>query len=383
MRTRETVSGGFDTENLYEVCYPDGCSPNGITYSGDRRVKTITDTETPGFHKLRECGEFLPLNPVTIRELAELREPGIIDNDLSNGQHHQGRIWDAHYTVPLPVINPDLLNAAVLSAAANAAAAEMDVLTFLAEFRQTVGLLGDLYHRFNDGRRSIAREARKAKKNPWKAFRQYWLEARYGIRPIVYDVYNVANALSKKFENGLLLSGKGLQVEDLAHYEDTGWQPLNTYWDRRTTFERTGDRKYRGKAYVLFDSERSAKWGFNPLVTAWEKVPYTFVSDWFIDIGAWVQTLSPQLRGDYAGICESTKTEVYDVTKQYYRPVAPHNSGVTIVSSTQRITKEYIRAPTSVPFPPLLPQLTLPKVIDLFALAFAGRNDVNSIMSRR
>lgn len=386
MRTRSTTTGGFNDENLYEQCFWDGCTPTAWTYSGHQVVKTITDVQTPGFHALQKCGKFLPLNPLTVETVDEMRIPGVLNNYTSpNEAWHVGKLWDANYTVPIPDPNPDLLDAAVLAAAANAAAAEMDVLTFLAEFKKSVDLLGDLYRRFNKAMRSMARGARHRNdfKNPsWKQLRQYWLEARYGVRPIVYDVFNVSNALSKTFENGLLLSGKGLQVEELDYSEDSGWHSINWAWDARTTFERTGKRKYRGKAYCLFDSERAATWGFNPLVTAWELVPYSFVVDWFIDIGAWVQTLGPQLSGAYEGICESTQTSVSETVQQMYRPTSL-NSGPIVVSTTSRKLERYVRSPSSVPFPPLLPQLTLPKVIDLVALAFSGRRDVSRIMNRR
>lgn len=56
--------------------------------------------------------------------------------------------------------------------------------------------------------------------------------------------------------------------------------------------------------------------GLNPFVTAWELVPFSFVVDWFANIGDWVlaQTSSITDGSQQRVFCESTKLESVEQT---------------------------------------------------------------------
>lgn len=395
MRVRSTVTGGFFDENRWGLTYP-SASQSNVTLSGEEKVKTITDVVTPGFHSLQKCGKFLPLNPVTISTRKVVKVPGtgeIVGRWKSDGSLYQiyGGSWAVPevWSLPVPEPNQNLINAVVTAARANASEAEWDVLTFLAELRETTQTLAGLARVFNARTVDMAHEARRLgrrfKRNPWDVFRELWLWGRFGVRPIAYDIVSIANALSNHLVAGDLVRGRGKQVDsasDVASWVVDGGNTDSTYVE---SLEWT--RTYRGVAYIELRSDTEAKFGTDIVTTLWEVTPYSFVVDYFVNIGMWVQTLGPMLQGRYQATGYSVKTEVKRRLEMNQSAKDQHLwtwTGDFGPTSVELESEEYVRGPYSgLPPPSWDPRLTLPKLIDLAALFIGGRRNVNRIMGRR
>lgn len=402
MRVRETTTGDLLSEYYSESIRPASGQFLGseTTWGGSRVQKTITDVETPGFAALKKCGKFLPLNPVTIVTRndeqiphvgIEYETPGYFGIRKSGSVFRYASSYAYPGMIPVPDECPPLdnarLEAAVIAARANAASDKWDFLTFLAEMRGTVEVMQQLGSAFNARTIQLAVEASAFKKNPWKRFRELWLGARYSIRPLIYDFYSAKLALSRLMDDQALLKGTGLQVEEVVSEYDSGWlTSLSAPETRRHRQWLTLDRKYRSSAYVTVDSRIDSAIQFDPLLTSWELIPYSFVVDWFVNIGAWVSTLTPTLQGDFAGTCWSVKdTYTYLYTSDVAAsPVMP---GVISEATPciHRISwEQYQRAPyDGLPFPSLLPDITMPRLVDLVALFVKGRNQTTRILNRR
>lgn len=393
MRTRETISGGFADVNRVTRTV-NGGSPwiSDTTNSGKRTVKTITDVVTPNFRTLKKCGDFLPLNPVTIVTAVEERIPGDVNSLYKfgsstyryTGKYHLADSW--HF--PLPTVEQSMIDAAVLRAAANAASAQWDVLTTLAEIRSTVDTLRGLAYAFNNRTSWAAEKAwasRGLRKHAWDRFREIWLTARYGVRPIIMDIKNSYAALRALNDQLDRVIGRGRQdttVEDQFATSPTPVWEGQHYWRDETL---TATITVRGWASHKFETTWSKSFGADPLVTAWELIPYSFIVDWFISIGDWVSTLRPRFTGSYEGLASSTKVVVEQKLVSHWEvlvPSATASGGRTC--TTIRTTERYQRLPvSSVPFPPVNPELNLGRITDLATIFITGRENVFKILQRR
>jgi hypothetical protein len=394
LRTRTTTYSTFDTTQTWYEWNVNGTVYLGPvnTLSGTLDVKTIEDVVTPNFKSKLECGKFLPLNPVHIVRRRETRNPGPVTNQKlvtpGSGPYRFSGTYAGWLTSALlpeePTIDQDIVDTVVNTAAAKAAEAEWDVLTFMGELKQTTNMMAQIIHLFNTRVADLARRARRAARSPKEAidiFTTMWLGYRYGIRPLLYDMQSAQKALARLGGEYDFSRGASIQEVNLYNEADSTYQDSISKYDINAVC--TGNRKYRGVAYASFDSDWARSFGADPLTTAWELVPYSFVVDWFVDIGSWVQTLTPQLAGRYLGIGYSIKDEL-EIT-QTWTGNGPRNGWdcnngpfVNVIT-----IERYRRGPASVSFPPVLPQVTLPRLVDLVALAFQGRRNVASILGAR
>lgn len=395
MRVRSTTTGGFTTPHVWQWRNrPVGSWNPTTSYSGTETVKTITDVVTPRFHSRLECGEFLPLNPMSVVTTTVTAFPasGSFQNRYKGTLNREGTGTRAYqkYARQLFVPPPDQskIDSVVLSAQSSAANFEWDVLTFLAELRSTVDTMAGLGRAFNARTSQLAAEAAAFRRNPWKRFRELWLGARYSIRPIVYDFQSAANALSSLIGDGQLISGKGYLTEsDDSFFTDE--VIVDNYQKDLIEEELTWWRSYRSVAYLRVGSGIRQRFGADPLVTAWELTPYSFVLDWFINIGAWVSTITPSLTGRFLGTCVSVRTHYehrqqwQDTRGSWVHPdyTSTGGSGPIIRTTVEDLYERYPY--DGVPLPSFDPRLTIPKLIDLVALFVKGKRDVNQRLGTR
>nr|QDH86744.1 MAG: hypothetical protein H4Bulk46826_000003 [Leviviridae sp.] len=123
-----------------------------------------------------------------------------------------------------------------------------------------------------------------------------WLEWQYGWRPLLSDVY------------GALDEGQNIIMKQLKHFKaretfQTDRSYANTVTiDSVDGFTSTG--RVNGKQSCTISlmleipDERFdlARWtSLNPVSLAWELIPYSFVVDWFVDVGGMMRNLETAL----------------------------------------------------------------------------------------
>jgi hypothetical protein len=117
-----------------------------------------------------------------------------------------------------------------------------------------------------------------------------WLELQYGWRPMLSDLYGAAEWLADKQVNELKQQSRAVKRKTV----DTGWISQSAF---PGTYSTTYIYDYYVKYGVEFASSGVAladvkEAGFlNPLTIAWELTPWSFVVDWFIPIGNYINTL--------------------------------------------------------------------------------------------
>jgi len=312
-----------------------------------------------------------------------------------------GRLYetygDAGNPLPLPEEPPESeFVTAVVAAQANVANADWDVLTFAGELHESAEFLRGIAHTFNQRTADIAQKAhglavkyydsRHKARTAWYYFRQLWLAERFSVRPMIGDVNNIVSSLESAVHDRDLLRGRGRSilegsqtVNTSLHINDNAigytFQSLSWAWT------------VRAFSYLAVQKALFHTYGVDPLVTAWELIPYSFVVDYFTNVGKWVSTLAPTFKGDFMGTGCSLRYSVnYAISSgiDWHDSAAQVVSGHHMVNAIRTIKLEgYKRmGPPTITFPAIRPRLTPAKIADLAALFLKGKADVTRILSR-
>lgn len=162
-----------------------------------------------------------------------------------------------------------------------------------------------------------------------------WLEMQYGWRPLVNDVYEGFKAYHA------ITSKPRVTTVRASNFKATSTQSS----DSPDTYSANGTRKYT-KTIIYEASEDLSvprQIGLtNPLSVAWELLPYSFVVDWFIPIGTYLDVLSqlPLLKGRFM-------TTTVDEWRGYTYRWSPTSNWPAPVGSPLRPT--VVLNPNSVP----------------------------------
>ena len=215
---------------------------------------------------------------------------------------------------------------------------KVDVLTTLAEARSTFSMLGNaayslftLYRGVRKadsklisealaGRKFKGRKDRNLVSQNWKnkTAQNRWLELQYGWLPMIADIKTAFKEMSTLPEADLIKFTHSDKIQRAARFTSGG----------RAGMSGTENMIIKTSCYYVQDSKnlrKAAQWnlGINPLLTAWELVPYSFVIDWFIPIGDFLSQFSASaglrfISGTTVSYCtytcEQTKDESVGVT---------------------------------------------------------------------
>jgi hypothetical protein len=120
-----------------------------------------------------------------------------------------------------------------------------------------------------------------------KRLSKYWLEYQYGWKPLMQDIHGAGELLARHIANDRWhgsAEGRGTHSKR--------FNAIGTY----TTSAWLYKTKVRiGLRYKISDADRAilATTGIdNPALLAWELLPYSFVVDWFVPVGNYLEALN-------------------------------------------------------------------------------------------
>lgn len=222
---------------------------------------------------------------------------------------------------------------ALVRAVSNETAADAAVLSTVGEFGETVRLLPDTLRLFAGFSRQLQTRVisliGRSRAKVWargallhttpkeaKLLSNAWLQYRYGIRPLIYDIRNIARAVERRLSPRLTCRGYASGNKSLNRYS---WAELDDHEIRGTTHtaistvSRAGtlcsvDTDLANISAVRLGADRI-------LTTAWDLVPYSFMVDWFLDISSLVGTWQPSIGLKRLGDWVTTETSITQTFK--------------------------------------------------------------------
>lgn len=223
---------------------------------------------------------------------------------------------------------------------------DLNLTLALAEIRSTARMIAALKRFFDQ----------IAKWGGSKDLANGWLEFQYGWRPLLSDIFGVANESVNKTLGTLqhvkarvtlpiVVKGYGRTVPLVAGLTNV-----------KTVSTGEGKQSCTIKVSLSVPSFDLARWmSFDPVGLAWELIPYSFVVDWFFGVGGYLRSLETALR--YSTLFSKgyvSELFAYDGDEEVF-PVHTKDWGSslnTLVASGGRRTRLFVRTKlTSYPFP--------------------------------
>jgi hypothetical protein len=212
-----------------------------------------------------------------------------------------------------------------------------DLLTEIMEFRQSVDLVHTLLLSAINPIRAIRKLIKSGK---IRVIGDWWLQYRYGIMPIVYSIQDIVKTVDERsaiYRTARAFDGFNATLGPPATTE-TCFYDTHFY---NAVIRGVGKERIEGSDLARLHHRVQ----MNPLSTAWELVPFSFVVDWFVNVGDWISAQSSILSnlGTERKYCYSVK-----VSKQrrvYFRD--SHDDRRTLTSGGWTVE------PYGVVYPPL------------------------------
>jgi hypothetical protein len=309
-------------------------------------IQTFTDVITANFNRRRSEGVII-FNPMSsVRQISSV-DAGSSGPDWRRStlscsappRYEEGRLtgpWVAFginagaLAVPPTVsllsssdINDSAVEAST-AAFANRGKADSNLFESLAEYRDAVALLKD----------PIAKMYRLLHKQDKHITllgpTEGWLVYRYGIRPIISDINNILKGLDKSIGKRRITSRGYSNL-----HQSTTSTLVKTVSNVQMTYQVNTSDQVQSRAMSLdeYIATKSSNIGFTTkglLGVPWELVPYSFVADWFVNVGDFLYAHAPAPGYKQLGSCLTTERTI--ITQYVLQNMTYVGSGISYTS---------------------------------------------------
>lgn len=246
----------------------------------------------------------------------------------------------------------------VTSGVAELNASIFDITTELAELPDTVRMIYDalrkglmFYLECKNRDRAIRRRYKdKPPESVLDEIASIWLTFRYGIQPIAYSVSDALDYLDLS----------GVLYRTVRKREDPAFT-LDLPHGASLLMTPSVEVRYFGKGRLSASTTQGL--GFNPITTAWELVPLSFVVDWFLNVGDLLGALAPSASFDQSVHTESVrwKQELPILFKEQ-----------VLLTSVDLYTRKQIHSPVGRIGLTVDPFINMKRSLDSLALSWLG-----------
>lgn len=395
-----TFCNGFEQNSMNILVN----SQNRVFFQKDRSW-----TRTPNYRSLKQQKKYLPDNNFGYIEDRVRDDFMRMKRDVIVGTC-TGNPWTIQLErveefIPTSVWGTDkgarILTEAALRAKLieKAKGAEWSVPTFVGEGRQTInlvlgtastlasamrnlrrgnwaGALANLGIQGNDAQRR--RYYRDFGVDPRQAAANGWLTLIYGVKPLLSDVYNSAETLAKVCETE---QARELRVTASTRRRDSVTTPgfsMGTSPPLTATKQLTTEESCRG-VWRCKPTVWNIPGSFgllNPALVAWELTRLSFVVDWFLPIGRYLEGLDVPMRFEHLGgtIGYRRKVEALYTNWTYYGNAAPDAEHDTSYLTIQRskLTSHPTVGLDSIVFEPKMGAARIASALSLLQTTFTG-----------
>lgn len=318
VRERSTPASVGDTVK----CKAESLSPGGqwtewhiankfSAAHGPSTYERSEDVVTTNFKRRIASGEVIN-NPLMLKRIVETSPPTVTFSHTTTNTSGYGYRWNGPY-VPFSdgfvtpahlelsnipgwsKLKSDCIDFAVTKALAAVNESEMLALASAYETRETIDFLLNAMRRVYNIARNLrkGRFKRVVKELSPSELSERYMEARYAVRPLYYDTMSVISALEKKREI-IRKVYRGWQSGKVEHSDTLPSQGM--FYETTVDINRKASYTVSARAGVLCDVEISelTPWGLDKLPeTIWEIIPFSFVVDWFANVGDTIAAWTP------------------------------------------------------------------------------------------
>lgn len=218
-----------------------------------------------------------------------------------------------------------------------------------------------------DFRRALEALGGKKGSKSWnRTLADIWLEFQYGWKPLAQDLYDAQAAVHTILEKPLPIIGHG---------KGSSQNEVTFVWENRYLHE--GFSRSSHRTVLEANCVNSLAAGLNqaglinPISIAWELVPFSFVVDWFVPIGATLQAITAGYGLESNGGWTSSQTEDW-LHMEHVPTWTGYGYGIDDVGDYQEIGFSFHRqCYTSFPAPQLYADVTpysTPRALNAIAL---------------
>lgn len=217
----------------------------------------------------------------------------------------------------------------------------------LAEYRKTAVLFRDLTQAFLTKGRSLLKKStyqygnnpnwRRRSNDPSKTAGGAYLQWTYGVAPLMGDMHKAMKELTSSLDIPLYIQGVESRTVRGTY---KGESKINsTVSSIRADVDGLKTSRYRCQYRIYIDHNQIrnslVSHGFgNPLAIAWELVPFSFVVDWWVNIGEVLQSLDNLLLIDKIYVLESTSDRSLVMYQTKPDPLVLRTGAATIYQRT-------------------------------------------------
>lgn len=342
-------------------------------------LQTMSDNVIPGFYKRQRRGEifFNDMSQASVECTNPVAGIGpqvlsIASHDCSGtprfSEYRIGVGWAQHIVmlqegspasgVPpvVRLLSDSEVNAVTGEASTKSLAgrgtAGSNLFESLAEIRQTTKLLR---RPFSSANRLLQRGETLRSKG--KSAAECWLQYRYGWLPLVRDIGTVMDGLKKRVGNKRMTS-RGTanfgRTSVTSHVRGTSGSGDYIVYYQKQTSDFVDSRAMSLDEYYVTVLDNVGLSTKNLVSLPWELIPYSFVADWFLNLGDVLKALIPLPGVKPLGSCVTTTR----VTQTNWNILnASANAGKTIVR--QPSGQVTVKATTKTRTPAIQPSLLI------------------------
>lgn len=382
-----------NTSSSWSVWTPSGI--HGTVLTEHSSIKSWSGVKTPDYEGMKRRGQLIPLTAwQKVTDTWQVPQSSFTANaNLTQVRGNGHLAYGGTQALLPPFITVDDLDVAALKARLMLSAADEvyhnghDTFTFFAEIAKTFALFKSLAPRIsqifetleavlakgavrNKNGKRVQATSRLALYNALLNTPGLWLEARYGLRPLVYDIEEIAKATAE-LQYGFMSPIKtSKQVDQPVHSKSSFEQTITTgvYGSVKATTVFSYECGLRANIAARI---RTQGFGGSPIMTAYELIPLSFVLDWFLDLGSWLgaihfAVMESEYSAAYGYYLKETQTTTYSRLTTA--------NGWTVSGGLTTFTRSretLMRVPATVPLLPAFSvNLNAGKEFDLGAILF-------------